>query len=243
MKKVILLMSAIMMVTLGAFAQKSELGEGADINTRFLTDEECLKCVISLPQPPSETSEKFANDVKLYKSGKEECEKKNIREETLREDETSMFALFSSVLGMKVSKNDTPEIYKLAKTAMNDGLFAAYKGQEHFKRTKPYVYFHDESLASKDGGVKDKENSYPSEYSTKGWILALILGVIAQEHSEALIKCAEQYAAYRVKMGRNWKSDIDAGRTLAITIFSKEVVNPEYKQQLLKAKAEYKSKR
>ena len=235
------MMIAIMMVALGAFAQTDESKEG--IGQRFLSDEVCLQCALSLPEPPSETSEKFAKDIKEYKLGKEEREKKNIREEVLREDETSIFALFSSVLGLKVSKENTPEIYKLAKTAINDASFAAAKGKEHFKRTKPYVYFHDESLASKDGGVKDKENSYPSEYSTKGWILALILGVIAQEHSEALIKCAEQYAAYRVKMGRNWKSDIDAGRTLAITIFSKEVVNPEYKQQLLKAKAEYKSKR
>jgi acid phosphatase (class A) len=145
---------------------------------------------------------------------------------------------------MKVSKKNTPEIYKLAKTAINDALFAAHKGQEHFKRTKPYVYFHEESLKSEGGDdVEDKENSYPSGHSTRGWILALVLGYIAPEHSEALMKCAEQYATYRVIMGRHWKSDVDAGRTLAITIFSKEVITPEYQQQLLKAKAEYKSMR
>lgn len=246
MKKMILLMFAIMMVTLGAFAQKSELEEGSDIShKRFLTDEVCLKCVLSLPQPPSESSEKFADDIKYYKWGKEEREKKNIRQEALREDEASIFALFSSVLGMKVSKNSTPEIYKLAKTAINDALFAAHKGQEHFKRTKPYVYFHEESLTSKDDGAdfNDKENSYPSGHSTHGWILALVLSYIAPEHSEALMKCAEQYATYRAIMGRHWKSDIDAGKVLAITIFSKEVGNLEYQQQLLKAKAEYKSLR
>ena len=54
------------------------------------------------------------------------------------------------------------------------------------------------------------------------------------------MKCAEQYASYMVIMGRHWKSDIDAGKTLAITVFSKEIVTPEYQQQLLKAKGEYK---
>jgi acid phosphatase (class A) len=246
MKKIILLMFAIMMVTLGAFAQKSESKEGGDIShNRFLTDEVCLQCAFSLPQPPSDTSKVFANDIKYYKLGKEERERKNIREEVLREDETSIFALFSGVLGMKVSKEHTPEIYKLAKTVINDALFAAHKGQERFKRTKPYVYFHEELLTSKGDGndVKDKENSYPSSHSTRGWILALVLGIIAQEHSEALMKCAEQYATYQVIMGRHWKSDIDAGRTLAITIFSKEVVSPKYQQQQLKAKEEYKSLR
>ena len=245
MKKIILLMFATMMVTLGVFAQKSELEEGSDIShKRFLTDEVCLKCVLSLPQPPSETSEQFANDVKYYKWGKEEREKKNIREEALREDETSIFALFSSVLGMKLSKKNTPEIYKLAKTAINDALFAAHKGQDYFKRTKPYVHFHEESLVSSGGDdFKDKENSYPSGHSTHGWMLALVLSYIAPEHSSALMKCAEQYATYRVIMGRHWKSDIDAGKVLAVTIFSKEVVSPEYQQQLLKAKEEYKSKR
>jgi acid phosphatase (class A) len=71
-------------------------------------------------------------------------------------------------------------------------------------------------------------------------LLALVLGNIAPEHSEALMKCAEQYANYRVIMGRHWKSDIDAGKTLAITVFSKEIVTPEYQQQLLKAKGGYK---
>jgi acid phosphatase (class A) len=245
MKKIILLMFAIMMVTLGAFAQKSESKEGGDIShNRFLTDEVCLQCVFSLPQPPSDTSKVFANDIKYYKLGKEERERKNIREEVLREDETSIFALFSGVLGMKVSKEHTPEIYKLAKTVINDALFAAHKGQERFKRTKPYVYFHEESLKSEGGDdVEDKENSYPSGHSTRGWILALVLGYIAPEHSEALMKCAEQYATYQVIMGRHWKSDIDAGRTLAITIFSKEVVSPKYQQQQLKAKEEYTSLR
>ena len=246
MNKIVSMMFAIMMVTLGAYAQKSELGDGGDIShSRFLTDEVCLKCALSLPQPPSETSEIFANDIKLYKLGKEEREKKNIRKEALREDETSIFALFSSVLGLKVSKGNTPEIYKLAKTAINDALFAAHKGQEHFKRTKPYVYFHEESLTSKNDGddFNDKENSYPSGHSTHGWMLALVLSNIAPEHTEALMKCAEQYANYRVIMGRHWKSDIDAGKTLAITIFSTEIVTPEYQQQFLKAKAEYKSER
>lgn len=245
MKKIILLMFAIMMVTLGAFAQKSESKEGGDIShNRFLTDEVCLQCAFSLPQPPSDTSKVFANDIKYYKLGKEERERKNIREEVLREDETSIFALFSGVLGMKVSKEHTPEIYKLAKTVINDALFAAHKGQERFKRTKPYVYFHEKSLKSEGGDdVEDKENSYPSGHSTRGWILALVLGYIAPEHSEALMKCAEQYATYRVIMGRHWKSDVDAGRTLAITIFSKEVVSPKYQQQQLKAKEEYKSLR
>jgi acid phosphatase (class A) len=146
---------------------------------------------------------------------------------------------------MKISGNNTPEIYKLAKTAINDALFAAHKGQEHFKRSKPYVYFHEESLTSKDDGAdfRDKENSYPSGHSAHGWMLALVLCNIAPEHSEALMKCAEQYATYRVIMGRHWKSDIDAGKILSITVFSKEVVTPEYQQQLLKAKAEYKGER
>lgn len=242
MKRTILSMFSIMMVTLGIFAQESNEKESSDIS-RFLSDDVCQTIAFSLPQPPSEDSEKFAEDIKYYKWGKEECEKKNIREEALREDEASIFALFSSVLGMKVSKNHTPEIYKLAKTALNDAQYAAHKGQAYFKRTKPFVYFHEESLTSKNDGAdfKDKENSYPSGHSTHGWILALVLGYIAPEHSEALMKCAEQYATYRVIMGRHWKSDVDAGRILAMTIFSKEVVSPIYQQQLLKAKAEYKN--
>ena len=244
MKKTILSMFSIMMVTLGIFAQESNEKEGSDIS-RFLSDDVCQTIAFSLPQPPSEDSEKFAEDIKYYKWGKEEREKKNIREEALREDEASILALFSAVLGMKVSKSHTPEIYKLAKTALNDAQYATHKGQAYFKRTKPFVYFHEGSLTSKGSGdnFEDKKDSYPSGHSTRGWILSLVLAYIAPEHSEALMKCAEQYATYRVIMGRHWKSDVDAGKLLAISIFSKEVVSPECQQQLLKAKAEYKSLR
>jgi hypothetical protein len=62
-------------------------------------------------------------------------------------------------------------------------------------------------------------------------------GNIAPEHTEVLMICSGQYANYRVIMGRYWKSDVDAGRTLAITIFLKEVINLEYLQQLLKGKS------
>ena len=45
----------------------------------------------------------------------------------------------------------------------------AHKGQEHFKRSKPYVYFHEESLTSKDDGAdfRDKENMVAGSSSSR----------------------------------------------------------------------------
>ena len=64
MKRKSLMMFAIMMVTLGAFAQNSESTEGGN-HKRFLTDEECMKCVLTLPQPPSENSENLLTTLNI----------------------------------------------------------------------------------------------------------------------------------------------------------------------------------
>ena len=56
---------------------------------------------------------------------------------------------------------------------------------------------------------------------------------------EALAVRANSYAMNRVICGHHWKSDIDAGKTVAMVLFAALTGTQEYQEQLQKARAEY----
>ena len=146
-------------------------------------------------------------------------------------------------MGIKMSRKMTPEIYKLARKALDDAHEAVDVAQKHFKRTKPFVKFHEESLKPEGyiHNFKDKGDSYPSGHATRGWMMALVLSNVAPERTESLMNYARQFALNRVIMGRHWKSDIDAGLMLAAALFADISACEAYQKQLIKAKAEYES--
>ena len=59
------------------------------------------------------------------------------------------------------------------------------------------------------------------------------------ERAEALAVRANTYAMNRVICGHHWKSDIDAGKSLAMVLFAAISGTREYQEQLQKARAEY----
>ena len=154
---------------------------------------------------------------------------------------TTMALAFSKAMGIKLSKKKTPEILKLVMTASEDAHIAADEAQAYFKRTKPFVLFHEQSMKG-PGHVdtfKDKQNSYPSGHATRGWAYALVLSDVAPDNAEALNKCASDFAMDRAIMGRHWMSDIEAGKTLATAVITKVRDTVDYQKQLVKACAEY----
>lgn len=236
MRKIIIMAVTALMTAASGWAQ-----EESETKEMYLTDEVREAIMKHLPTPPSTTGGDFANDFYYYQWGKEQREIEEIRQEALYEDEASIYEIYSKTMGFDIGKKKTPEIHKLAKTAANDAVDAAHKGQEYFKRTKPFIMFHEPSLKPEDHEetFNDKKNSYPSGHSTRGWIVALVLSNLAPEYTTGLMDAAKQYAMLRVIMGRHWKSDIDAGALLSAVIFANVSATPEYQEQLKKARAEY----
>ena len=207
----------------------------------YLTDETRPKGADVLPQPPAENSAEYANDVHYYEWGKQQRSIPEIRKRALHADTSKIYRLFSKAMGIKLSKKKTPEILKLVMTASEDAHIAANEAQAYFKRTKPFVLFHEQSMKG-PGHVdtfKDKKNSYPSGHATRGWAYALVLSDVAPDNAEALNKCASDFAMDRVIMGRHWMSDIEAGKTLATAVITKVRDTVDYQKQLVKACAEY----
>ena len=243
MKNKFLLWAVVaLMTTLSAQAQE-ENNKGDKPRETYLTEATRPRGSHILPAPPSFTGDEFANDLYYYQWGKAQRQDQNLREELIHADTTGIFILFSEAMGIKLSRKNTPEIYKLARTALDDAHEAVAVAQKHFNRTKPFVKFHEESLKP-EGYIhdfKDKGDSYPSGHATRGWMMAFVLSNVAPERTEPLMNYARQFALNRVIMGRHWKSDIDAGLMLAAALFADISVCEAYQKQLIKAKAEYES--
>ena len=242
MNKFLLWAVVALMTTLNAQAQE-ENNKGDRPRETYLTEATRPRGSQILPAPPSFTGEEFANDLYYYQWGKAQRQDQHLREELIHTDTTGIFKLFSEAMGIKMSRKMTPEIYKLARKALDDAHEAVDVAQKHFNRTKPFVKFHEESLKPEGyiHNFKDKGDSYPSGHATRGWMMAFVLSNVAPERTESLMNYARQFALNRVIMGRHWKSDIDAGLMLAAALFADISACEAYQKQLIKAKAEYES--
>ena len=171
MNKFLLWAVVALMTTLNAQAQE-ENNKGDRPRETYLTEATRPRGSHILPAPPSFTGEEFANDLYYYQWGKTQRQDQHLREELIHADTTGIFKLFSEAMGIKMSRKMTPEIYKLARKALDDAHEAVDVAQKHFKRTKPFVKFHEESLKPEGyiHNFKDKGDSYPSGHATRGWM-------------------------------------------------------------------------
>ena len=109
-KKLFVMAAAIMMATASANAQEAKAVDA------YFTADEMPDMRLFMPGPPDSTSVAFANDVNRYFWGKE------MRKDQERADQAKRDAVyglatileeFEEAFGLKVSQEDTPEIYKV----------------------------------------------------------------------------------------------------------------------------------
>lgn len=217
------------------------------VATYFTTEElpDLIKC---LPAPPDTTSESFAHDIMRYFWGKQQRLDPE-RAAMARRDAVwtfeALFAEMSVPFGMDISKENTPEIWRLLETSLNtiDQMRVAPK--RHFMRKRPFVRFNEHILTY---GAEDneanlaKEGSYPSGHTARSWIAALILAEINPDKANEIFSRAWQYGESRVIVGAHWQSDVDVTRVAASIGYSRLQTSAAFRAQMDKAKAEFQQK-
>ena len=208
----------------------------------FLTDETRPKGEYFLYDPPvnSMTPEgEFYNDWWFYEWGKTQREYSyadwDADAELMSEEE---LGVYNEVIGIEIG-DKVPEIMLLAKRAVSDVVKANKAAKNYFKRVRPFAFYGEPSFVPEKDEHLTGSWSYPSGHTARGWMFALVLTAIAPERTEALAVRANAFAMNRVICGHHWKSDIDAGRTLAMVIFAAVSSTKEFQEQLQKARAEY----
>ncbi len=226
-KKLLVMVAAIMMATASANAQEAKTVDA------YFTADEMPDMRLFMPGPPDSTSVAFANDVSRYFWGKE------MRKDQKRADQAKRDAVyglatileeFEEAFGLKVSQEDTPEIYKvlLEGTATCDSICKYPKAL--YGRTRPFVRFNEHTLAPE----------YEGELNPHGWSSALLMMEINPDRANEILARGYRYGENRVVVGAHWQSDTDAARMVAAVAYAKLHTSERFLEQMKKAREEFK---
>lgn len=239
MKRVFSLL-AVFIALAGSLSLSAQDGVQPYLTTEQLPD--LIKC---LPAPPDTIGVDFAHDIMRYMWGKQQRldpERAAIARRDAVWSYEALFAEFSVPFGLVISRENTPEIWKLLETSLvtTDPMRVAPKAYYH--RMRPYVRFHEHILtydAEEDEVELGKEGSYPSGHTMRGWTTALLLAEINPANAEAIYARGWMYCESRVIVGAHWQSDVDATRVAASIGFSSLHTSAAFRNQMLKAQKEY----
>ena len=237
MKKNILLFIALCLAT-------TMQAQDEEVVDAYFTTGEMPDMMVFLPGPPDSTSVAFANDVNRYFWGKE------MRNDSVRAAEAIRDAVygldtileeFEEAFGMKITKDDTPEIYKvlLEGTATCDSICTLPKRK--YMRRRPFMRFHESTLTPDEEESLSKNGSYPSGHTLLGWSSALLMTEINPDRANEILKRGYRYGENRLVVGAHWQSDTDAARLAASAAYARLHTSERFLEQMRKAREEFKS--
>lgn len=245
MKKTLL----IVCCSLLTFVQATKAQEVYDVRNHpesyFLQSDQVANSLKLLPSPPQPGSAQFSYDEAQYKWGK--MQRITPRGKQAFEDAKlsgeALSNAFSEAFGLKISKENTPEIYKLIVRMREDaGDLATRDAKTHYMRMRPFLFFNEQSLTPNDEQYLAGNGSYPSGHTSIGWATALVLAEINVDRQDEILKRGYEFGQSRVICGVHYQSDVDAGRVVASGVVARLHACPEFVSQLAKAKKEFNSK-
>ena len=211
----------------------------------YFTTEQLPNIIKCLPAPPDTIGEQFAHDIMRYMWGKQQRldpERAAIARRDAVWSYEALFAEFNVPFGLTISREETPEIWKLLETSLvtTDQMRVAPKAYYH--RMRPYIRFHEHILtydAEEDEVELGKEGSYPSGHTMRGWTTALLLAEINPANADTIYARGWMYGESRVIVGAHWQSDVDVTRAAASIGFSALHTSPAFCEQMRRAQYEF----
>lgn len=207
----------------------------------FLTQENVPNDLIYLPAPPADGSDAFIADSALYQSNKAlrtgERGRQAIADVYTSTD--SILKSFSPAFGMSITKEKTPEMYKLISMAKTDIRLGVNNGKKTYMRTRPYVHFNESTPLPEEDRELRYTGSYPSGHSVRGWGIALLLAEINPDRQDAILERGFQYGQSRVILGFHYQSDVDAARFVASAVVARLHADKNFARQMKRAKREF----
>ena len=243
MKKIIIPM-LFLLAAAGVSAQNNTVAGKTDIaQQEYLKTEEVPNSLYILPVHPEFNSVQFLNDQYQYYWGKNmrktERGQKAISDATL-DGMDGMNNAFGEVFGTPITLQNTPEIFLLVRSIGRDaGGIAPKAAKNYYKRTRPFVFFNDNTSTPENEDHMRNSGSYPSGHSCYGFAAALILAEINPEHQNEIIKRGYEIGESRKIVGAHYDTDVQAGRIIAAATVAALHSNDAFQKQLAKAKEEF----
>ena len=228
MKRILLLLA---LFPLAATAQKPLLDSTLMPNAVYF-----------LPAPPAEGSAAFQYDQAQYRWGMEQ-RKDSVRLAIAVGDAVwsvdNICRIFSGVLGITISAEATPAIYKMLTIGLVTTDQAGKLPKNHYMRTRPYVYYSEPTIYPSDEAWLRTNGSYPSGHTILGWSAALLLTEMAPEKADTILARGYMYGQSRVIAGYHWQSDVDAARLCASAAVARLHADKRFMKLMRKARKEY----
>ena len=147
---------------------------------------------------------------------------------------------FSEAFGVKISKENTPEIFKLVVNMREDaGDLATRAAKEHYMRVRPFAFYEKTTCNPEQQQELSTNGSYPSGHTAIGWATALVLAEINVDRQNEILKRGYEMGQSRVICGYHFQSDVDAARLVASAVVARLHANDAFIAQLAKAKKEF----
>ncbi len=209
--------------------------------TYFSIDEmpDLVKC---LPAPPDTASLDFAHDVMRYMWGKTmraDSARAAIAERDAIWDLDTLAAIFSEPFGLKIDKEETPEIYKALVQGVRTIELIRIRPKAYFMRKRPFDRFQEHMYTWWEEDGLRGEGSYPSGHTIRGWGAALILAEINPAAANEIFARGWEYGESRVIVGAHWQSDVDASRPVASIGYARLQTSREFRRDMARAQREF----
>ena len=231
------MMAVLMMAVVSAIAQsKAE---------PYFSHRELPNMLKWCPAPPDTVGAAFAYDIMQYMWGKQMRQNKERAAIAIRDAVYSLECImqeFSEPLGLKMSEEETPEIYTLLRdakvTCENISNFPKF----YYKRIRPFMRFHEHTATPQFEPDLRRNFSYPSGHTILGWCSALLLSEINPERADTILTRGMMYGESRVIVGAHWQSDVDAGRLAAAAVYARMHTSERFLEQMKLARQEFRIK-
>lgn len=147
---------------------------------------------------------------------------------------------FTEAFGMPITREQTPELYKLLMSMKETaGTLATMHAKRFYKRVRPFMYYKEHTLTPEAEQALSKDGSYPSGHACMFFAISLVLQEICPEKQVEIMRRGYEGGRSRLIVGAHWYSDVAAGQLLASTIVARLHAHPDFNAQLERAKKEY----
>ena len=212
-------------------------------SNHYLTKEEAPHDTTFIGPPPAFGSLLFEQDFHMYQYGKTirltERGKQAVKDANTSTD--NILEVFSEAFGMTLSKDNTPEIYKLIARMKEDaGSYATRCTKNTYMRTRPYALYNEPTpVPEAEEGLRNN-GSYVSGHSATGVAVSMVLACINPARQDQLYKRGLDFGESRWIVGFHHYSDVKAGQMVGALVLPALLNNEDFMKQLDKAKTEFK---
>ena len=214
----------------------------ASIEDRYLLGDDMPNALVYLPTPPDSMMIAINGDYARWIWGKQQ-------RSTPRGEQASweskygivrMSTIYSDVLGIDISEDNTPNIYRFMHRAGDTGAGGVATMKSTYFRKRPFLIMNEDTWGQYDR-YDDLKNSsaYPSAHTGCGWGTALALAEMAPHMQDTILRRGYEYGISRVIVGAHWQSDVDAAMTCASAAIARSRATADYQADLAAARDEY----